>query len=48
MPVPTVIENFNKMIHCGDSSHGGAIYDCPKLKTLLSDLSVFFAPLDMT
>ena len=26
---PAVIENVNKMIHCGDSSHGGAMYDCP-------------------
>ena len=26
---PAVIENVNKMIHCGDSSHGGTMYDCP-------------------
>ena len=25
-PRPAVIENVNKMIHCGDSSHGGAMY----------------------
>ena len=28
-PRPAVIENVNKMIHCGDSSHGGAMYGCP-------------------
>ena len=28
-PHPAVIENVNKMIHCGDSSHGGAMYGCP-------------------
>ena len=27
-PRPAVIENVNKMIHCGDSSHGGAMYGC--------------------
>ena len=25
-PRPSVIENVNKMIHCGDPSHGGAMY----------------------
>ena len=28
-PRPAVIENVNKMIHCGDSSHSGAMYGCP-------------------
>ena len=28
-PRPAVIENVNKMIHCGDSSHGGTMYGCP-------------------
>ena len=28
-PRPSVIENVNKMIHCGDPSHGGAMYGCP-------------------
>ena len=28
-PRPAVIENVNKMIHCGDPSHGGAMYGCP-------------------
>ncbi|MEI3177941.1 MAG: transposase zinc-binding domain-containing protein [Lachnospiraceae bacterium] len=28
-PRPTVIENVNKMIHCGNSSHSGAMFDCP-------------------
>ena len=28
-PRPAVIENVNKMIHCGDSSHGGAMYGRP-------------------
>ena len=28
-PRPAVIENVNKMIHCGDSSHGGAMYGYP-------------------
>lgn len=27
-PRPAVIENVNKMIHCGDPSHGGAMYGC--------------------
>ena len=27
-PRPAVIENVDKMIHCGDSSHGGAMYGC--------------------
>jgi Putative transposase/Transposase zinc-binding domain len=28
-PRPSVVENVDKMIHCGDSSHGGAFYGCP-------------------
>ena len=28
-PRPAVIENVNKMIHCGDPSHGDAMYGCP-------------------
>ena len=28
-PRPAVIQNVNKMIHCGDPSHGGAMYGCP-------------------
>lgn len=28
-PRPAVIENVNKMIHCGDPSHGVAMYGCP-------------------
>ena len=28
-PRPAVIENVNKMIHCGDPSYGGAMYGCP-------------------
>ena len=28
-PRHAVIENVNKMIHCGDPSHGGAMYGCP-------------------
>ncbi len=28
-PRPAVIDNVNKMIHCGDPSHGGAMYGCP-------------------
>ena len=34
-PRPAVIENVNKMIHCGDPSYGGAMYacdDCGKFK----------------
>jgi len=27
-PRPAVIENVDKMIHCGDPSHGGAMYAC--------------------
>ena len=27
-PRPAVIENVNKMIHCGDPSYGGAMYGC--------------------
>ena len=27
-PRPAVIENVNKMIHCGDSSFGGALFGC--------------------
>lgn len=28
-PRESVIENVNKMMHCGDSSYGGAMYHCP-------------------
>lgn len=28
-PRPSVIENVNRMIHCGDPSYGGAMYGCP-------------------
>jgi hypothetical protein len=28
-PRQSVIENVNKMIHCGDNSYGGAMYGCP-------------------
>ena len=28
-PRKTEIENIEKMIHCGDSSHGGAMFGCP-------------------
>lgn len=28
-PRQAVIDNVNKMIHCGDSSYGGAMYHCP-------------------
>ena len=28
-PRPAVIDNVNKMIHCGDPSNGGAMYGCP-------------------
>lgn len=28
-PRPAVIENVDKMIHCGDPSYGGAMYGCP-------------------
>lgn len=27
-PRPAVIQNVDKMIHCGDPSHGGAMYAC--------------------
>lgn len=27
-PRPAVIDNVNKMIHCGDPSYGGAMYGC--------------------
>ena len=29
-PRPIVMENIEKMIHCGDSSYGGAMYGCEK------------------
>lgn len=29
-PRPSVIENVDKMINCGDPSFGGAMYGCPK------------------
>lgn len=28
-PRPAVIENVNRMVHCGAPSHGGAMYGCP-------------------
>lgn len=28
-PRDIVIENVDKMIHCGDASYGGAMYRCP-------------------
>lgn len=28
-PRPVEMENIDKMIHCGDSSHGGVMYGCP-------------------
>ena len=28
-PRSTEMRNIDKMIHCGDSSHGGAMYGCP-------------------
>ena len=31
-PRDAVIENVNKMIHCGDPSFGGAMYVCPSCK----------------
>ena len=45
-PRPAVIENVNKMIHCGDSSHGGAMYGCPhcgNLKLFLFVVKAVFA-----
>ena len=29
-PRDAVVENVEKMIHCGDPSYGGAMYGCPK------------------
>lgn len=29
-PRPIVMENIDKMIHCGDASFGGAMYACEK------------------
>ena len=28
-PRKSVVENVDKMIHCGDPSYGGAMYCCP-------------------
>lgn len=28
-PRPVVMENIEKMVHCGDPSYGGAMYGCP-------------------
>ena len=28
-PRPSVVENVNKMLHCGDPSYGGAMFGCP-------------------
>ena len=36
-PRPSVIENVNKMIHCGDPSHGGAMYGCPHFRKVLHE-----------
>ncbi len=36
-PRPAVMENVNKMIHCGDSSLGGAMYACPHCGNLKFD-----------
>ena len=40
-PRPAVIENVNKMIHCGDSSHGGAMYGCPHCGNKYNQLRSF-------
>ena len=31
-PRPSVIENVDKMINCGDPSFGGAMYGCSKMR----------------
>ena len=36
-PRDSVIENVEKMIHCGDPSFGGAMYACPPAE--ISNLS---------
>ncbi len=39
-PRPIVMDNIDKMIHCGDSSFDGALYACEKcgkFKFLMSD-----------
>ena len=28
-PRDAIVENVEKMIHCGDPSYGGAMYICP-------------------
>lgn len=33
-PRPVVMENIDKVIHCGDPSYGGAFYGCPHCGTL--------------
>ncbi|MCR5610095.1 MAG: transposase zinc-binding domain-containing protein, partial [Lachnospiraceae bacterium] len=33
-PRQAVVENVEKMIHCGDPSFGGAMYGCPSCGTL--------------
>ena len=40
-PRPPVIENVNKMIHCGDPSHGGAMYGCPHCGNKYNQLRSF-------
>ena len=40
-PRPAVIENVNKMIHCGDPSHGGAMYGCPHCGNKYNQLRSF-------
>lgn len=33
-PRPSVMDNIDRMIHCGDSSYGGAMYGCPECGNL--------------
>ena len=33
-PRPVVMENIEKVINCGDSSYGGAMYGCPHCRNL--------------
>ena len=40
-PRPSVIENVNKKIHCGDPSHGGAMYGCPHCGNKYNQLRSF-------
>ena len=34
-PRPSVVENVDKMINCGDPAFGGAMYGCPKCGELM-------------